>query len=145
MYTVGVIYESREEGDLQIINFVRAVLREKKDVALRERRGGDASIVDINASDVVIFASDGNGELGINSSFAEIVRALKGVNLAGRMLGIISFDGEETVSALKEAFHDSCITCYEPLVCEGEISEATVKKWVEKLLEKYKESINGRE
>ncbi len=148
MYTVGVIYESGTEGDLQVIDLIRGVLKERKEIILRDRRGEYASIVDVNASDIVVFASDGNEQEGINDKFAEIVRALKGVNLSGRMLGIISFGGEKIVKMVEEAFRDTCITVFkQSLVYDDtkQIGEEMVRDWVIKLLNKYEEFLDGRE
>ncbi len=144
MLTVTLIYESDIKSDLDTIEIVAGVLRDNDDVTPRKKSGNKASIVDINASEIVIFASTSNGRGGVNDNFRDIVRALSGVNLAGRLLGIISFDGEDTYKAIKDIFKDTCINYFEePFPHDGERNLQLVKNWVNDLIKTYRESKNG--
>jgi hypothetical protein len=65
-----------------------------------------ASIPDLTRADVFLLASLPSGEQPIHPDFAEILRALQGITLAGRVGGAFSVDSEATVRAFRQALRD---------------------------------------
>ena len=55
---------------------------------------------------LLILGSGPAGEVPIHSDFAEILRALSGITLAGRVAGVFSTAGEPTLAAFREALQD---------------------------------------
>jgi flavodoxin len=65
-----------------------------------------AEIPDLTGADLFLLASLPAGQQPIHPDFAEILRALKGITLAGRVGGVLSIDSEPTVSAFRQALQD---------------------------------------
>ena len=108
----------------------------------RVKPANKASIVDIAASDIIIVISDGRDSEPFNSDYSEIVRALKGINLSGRLVAVISLSDKETEKALLESFEDTGIT-YSKTKFDN--SKSKVGTWIKSILEEYKEMMDGRE
>ena len=65
-----------------------------------------AAIPDLTAADIFLLASLPAGGQPIHPDFAEILRALHGITLAGRVGGAVSVDSEATVNAFRRALQD---------------------------------------
>jgi hypothetical protein len=65
-----------------------------------------AAITDLTRADLFLLASLPSGDQPIHPDFAEILRALRGISLAGRSGGACSVDSEATVSAFRRALGD---------------------------------------
>jgi hypothetical protein len=65
-----------------------------------------AAIPDLAAADIFLLASLPSGGQPIHPDFAEILRALGGITLAGRVGGVFSVDSEATLKAFRRALQD---------------------------------------
>ena len=65
-----------------------------------------AAIPDLTVADIFLLASLPDGKQPVHSDFAEILRALQGINLAGRVGGAFSLDSEPTPAAFRLALQD---------------------------------------
>jgi flavodoxin len=65
-----------------------------------------AAIPDLTASDLFVLGSLPDEGDPIHSDFSEILRALGGITLAGRVAGAFSVSSEPTVNAFRQALED---------------------------------------
>jgi hypothetical protein len=65
-----------------------------------------AAIPALTAADVFLLASLPSSQQPIHPAFQEILRALRGISLAGRVAGAFSVDSEPTVTAFRRALQD---------------------------------------
>ena len=65
-----------------------------------------AAVPDLTAADIFLLASLPAGQQPIHPDFTEILRALRGITLAGRVGGALSVDSEPTVGAFRRALQD---------------------------------------
>jgi flavodoxin len=100
----------------------------------------EASITDIAASDVIIVGFKG-AKKKVHPDFAGIDRALRGINLAGRIAAYFSTEHEDAMEHFRKSFRDSDIAIFEtPLILSpGEDGGKVIPDWVQKLLSCYKE------
>jgi flavodoxin len=66
----------------------------------------EATIPDLAAADLFLLGSLPEGQNPIHTDFSEILRALAGVTLAGRIGGMFSLNSQPTLSAFREALQD---------------------------------------
>ena len=140
MFHIGIIYAPYDSKTAEMVREMETVASEKG-FDLRTKRASEASIVDINASDIVILISDGKGDHKINPDYSEIARALKGVNLSGRIAGVISLGGTVTLKAFKEILEDTGIEIRQLNFNDG---QANPGKWLLSIINEYKETMNER-
>ncbi len=144
MYHIGVIYVPCDIEKQRVIDIIRRATDSKK-YDIRVKMAADAAMPDIAASDIIIFASDSSSDNPINKDYSGIVRALKGINLSGRVAGIISFGTDDTVKAWQNVLEYTGITCHgESLVITDTIDEDNIRKWLKSLIRKYEVIVNGR-
>lgn len=144
MYHIGVIYIPCDIEKQRVIDIIKRAIDLKK-FDIRVKLAADAAMPDIAASDIIIFASDSSSGNSINKDYSEIVRALKGINLSGRVAGIISFDTDDTAEAWQNVLECTGITCHgESLVVTDAIDENNVRKWLQSLIREYEVIVNGR-
>ncbi|MBN1699819.1 MAG: flavodoxin family protein [Spirochaetales bacterium] len=112
-------------------------VNEKFDVVIKEAR--DAHMPDLAVGNIVILGSKKEDKKPVHSDFTEIIRALKGINLAGRIAGVFTFDSEETTDFLSQALGDSDITLIERGLCfkNGRIDTKVIKDWVHTIIQTY--------
>jgi flavodoxin len=135
---VVIIYAPDDEIVQQSAVTIKSIfINEKYSVTIKQAR--DAHMPDFAGVDIVILGSKKENKKSIHSDFTEIVRALKGINLAGRIAGIFSFDTEETVDDFIKVLHDSDITIFEKglLISDGKIDTKVITDWVKQIITKY--------
>ncbi len=96
-----------------------------------------AAIPDLVAFDLVIFGSTGEGPHPIHPDFTKLLRALEGVNLAGRVAAVFGPESRKTLTAFKKALQDSEITLKEDnlFFIDGprEPEKRLIKAWLKNL------------
>jgi hypothetical protein len=65
-----------------------------------------AAIPDLSAADLFLLGSLPAGEKPIHPDFTEILRALGGITLAGRVGGVFSVNSEPTLEVFRQALQD---------------------------------------
>ena len=147
MYHCAVIYAPAEGEINKIADAVRESMQMCKfSVAVKEAAG--ASIPDMAAADLILLGSSpqGEGEASIHSDFSEIIRALEGVNLAGRVAGVFAVDSEKTLTDFRKALKDSEITLKNEnliLIKSNKIDKNKIKKWLNRLSAQVEERVDG--
>ena len=101
---------------------------------------------DLSASDIVILCSAKENSNSVHSDFKEIRRSLKGINLAGRVAGLLSFSSEDVTKTLTSDFKDSDISVFPDSINidVNNINIKSIKDWVQGLIKFYGVKQNER-
>ena len=102
----------------------------------------NAGIPDILAADIVIFGSSVFKPY-LHPHFAEMVRAFKGINLAGKFAGFLSYGDNNAPKLFRKALRDTDIFEFrrDLVISSGGVEPAELMKWAIELYEKCKEGI----
>ncbi len=103
----------------------------------------ECSIQDIIASDIIVLGLK-EAKKGIHKDFAEIERALSGINLAGRLAGLFAADTESSMKQFAKSFEASGIGIVAEALSTDASSGKQINEWVAAIAIKYKEGLNER-
>jgi flavodoxin len=106
-----------------------------------------AAIPDLTGADVFLLASLPTGQQPIHPDFAEILRALKGITLAGKVGGALSIDSEPTVSAFRQALRDCELVLPDQnflTLSSEQVESADLSGWVDALIGQLGDQARGR-
>ena len=145
MYHVGILYAPYDEFNKSIIDIIKNSIN-LHEFDIRVKKAADAAMPDIAASDIIILASSGDDTVPVHKDYMEIVRALSGVNLSGRLVGVVTFGMDKTQKFLKDVLKDTGAVYYKDgLNIKGiNIEKDKIKRWTKSLLKKYEDIINDR-
>ncbi len=143
MYSMVILYTPEKD----IINEYVSVLCDvfgKNGIKVTKKNANDAAITDILSSDIVIFGAEDESGTKTQFHFKEIIRSLKGINLAGRFAGFISFNKKSTSLTFKKALSDTDIILFkDELILDSiKINKKFVKSWAIELLKGFKANLN---
>jgi flavodoxin len=105
MYRGVIIYAPAVEPMDQLVHRLRDCFDGER-FKVKVLTADQASIPDLTAADLFLLGSLPEGRLPIHSDFTEILRALDGITLAGRIGGIFTLDSERTLTAFRHALQD---------------------------------------
>jgi flavodoxin len=117
---------------------------DRKRFQVNVKPAGEAAAPDLAAADLVLLGSSAQGRAGLPREFAEILRALEGINLAGRVAGVFAEGGDAPLAAWKKALRDSGIRLEESLLRSDEADSRTLSAWVGGLARQVEEQARGR-
>ena len=111
-----------------------AALLDRKRFRTTLRPASEASITDFSAADLVLLGSSSKGRSGLPEDFAEILRALAGINLAGKVAGVFASGSDAPLTAWKKALKDSEIRLEANSLLRADTAEAAaLTEWVGRL------------
>jgi len=118
---------------------------DRKRFRVSVKLAGEATIPDLAAADLVLLGSSAQGRAALPPEFAEILRALAGINLAGRVAGVFAEGSDAPLAAWKKALKDSGILLQPEnlLRCDGADAKA-LSAWVGGLAGQVEELARGR-
>ena len=117
---------------------------DRKRFRVSVKPAGQASIPDLAAADLVLLGSSAQGRAALPAEFAEIARALSGIDLSGRVAGVFAAGSDAPLAAWKKALKDSGLRLEENLLrCDGADSK-TLGGWVAGLTRQVEEQARGR-
>lgn len=104
----------------------------------------NAGISDILAADIVIFGSSVLKPY-LHPHFTEMVRAFKGINLAGKCAGFLSYSGNNAPKLFRKALRDTDIYEFrrDLIINSGSTKPDELTKWAKELFKRYEEGIYG--
>jgi len=141
MFNVAIIY-APQKGELkELVKTIKDSFNPKNFKVIM-KGASQAGIPDIAAAEILILAANSSGSSPIHSDFSEILRALKGVNLAGRLAGFCAVNTSDTLKSFKEVFNDSEAVIGPELFLsarDAKTRKAEIKNWIEELSVKFKE------
>lgn len=141
MHRMAILYTQEMDIIKEFISVLNGVF-EKNNITISAKKPDEASITDILSSDIVIFGSESEDEP--KKIFKEIIRALKGVNLAGRFSAFVSFSKKPVSLVFKNALSDTEVNIFkdELILDSDKINKKFIKSWAEELLKYFKDNVN---
>ena len=106
MFRAAVIYAPAGQPMQSLAERVAAAL-DRRRFAVTLKPAAQTTIPDLSASDLLLLGAAPEGKAAVHPEFAELLRALAGINLAGRVAGLFTSAGEATLQALKKALKDT--------------------------------------
>ena len=91
---------------------------------------------DLAGADCLVFGLQKTQGADAPAEYTELLRSLKGVNLAGRVAGIFSFGGEKASARLRKVLRDTSATVSEeePVFADQKPTlQAEIEVWARKL------------
>ena len=140
MFRVIILFAPDNQDIINPVNDLKAAFENEK-CRIEAKAVKNAMMPDIAASEIVILGSKSEGKNPVHTDFKEIIRALQGINLAGKIAGIFYFGNEETVVTFKQALQDSDIVAYEKslLIEDGKSDSTIIVEWVKNIITCYKD------
>jgi flavodoxin len=117
---------------------------DRKRFQVSVKPAGEAAAPDLAAADLVLLGSSAQGRAALPQEFGEIVRALAGINLAGRVVGVFAEGSDAPLAAWKKALRDSGIRLEENLLRSDEADSRAVSAWTGALARRVEELARGR-
>jgi hypothetical protein len=118
---------------------------DRKRFEVSVKKAGEATIPDLAAADLVVLGSSAQGRTALPGEFAEILRALAGINLAGRVAGVFAAGSDAPLAAWKKALKDSGILLPpENLLRSDGADSRALSAWVGDLARQVEELARGR-
>ncbi len=117
---------------------------DRKRFQVSVKPAGEAAAPDLAAADLLLLGSSAQGRTALPREFAEILRALAGINLAGRVAGVFAEGSDAPLAAWKKALRDSGIRLAENLLRCDEADAGTLSGWVGGLARQVEEQARGR-
>ena len=105
MYRGVIIYAPAEHVMEQLVRHLSDCFDSDR-FNVTTRNADQAEIPDLAGADIFLLASLPSGGQPIHSHFTELLRALRGITLAGKVGGAFSIDSEDTVRAFRQALQD---------------------------------------
>lgn len=141
MFNVAIIYAPQKSELKELAEIIKNSFNSKSFKVII-KSASQASIPDIAAAEILILAANSSGSSPIHSDFSEILRALKGVNLAGRLAAFYAVNTSDTFKAFKKILNNSEAEIGPELFLSAKgkkARKAEIKNWIEELSGKFKE------
>ncbi len=146
MYKVLILWAPDTADNQAVVGSVVRALESDSSHATA-RKAVEATIADINGSDVVVFGAGKTGAEDVPADFSEFLRTFKGVTLAGKTAGFFSFGSEKATARLRKSLKDTEVSeIDEDPLFNGQIQEtpAIITQWARRLMGFHQEVRNGR-
>ena len=104
----------------------------------------NAEIPDVLSADIVIFGSSVFKPY-LHPHFAEMVRAFKGINLAGKCAGFLSYRGNNAPKLFRKALRDTDIYEFnrDLVINSGGTNPDELMNWAKELFKRFEDGIYG--
>jgi hypothetical protein len=110
------------------------------------KQASQAHTPDLAAADLVLLGSAPGGAAPIHPDFSELLRALRGMTLAGRVVGVFSLAADSPLQGFRLALQD----CEVPLPDScffrggGSAKAGELAAWLRPLVERAREAVGAR-
>ncbi len=146
MYNVLILWAPDTAENRRLVDAVARAF-EQPEVSLLVKAAAEATIMDVNASDIVVFGAQKTGTADFPVEFSEFLRIFRGITLAGKTAGFFSMGAEKATTRLRKALKDTEILQSEedPLFADQKPGSSTsVLEWSQKLIAAHREMQNAR-
>jgi hypothetical protein len=145
MFRAAVIYAPAGQPMQSLAERVAAAL-DRRRFAVTLKPAAQAAIPDLSASDLLLLGAAPKGKAAVHPDFAELLRALAGINLAGRVAGLFTPAGEATLRALKRALKDTDIRLEPENLLQADESQGSkeLARWLGLLAGQLESAAHGR-
>ncbi|MCK5006956.1 MAG: hypothetical protein KAR73_06170 [Spirochaetales bacterium] len=146
MYRAVIIYAPAEDQMQQLVHRLEECF-DRDSYEVEVKAADQSTIPDLTAADLFLLGSLPDGGKPIHPDFSEILRALGGITLAGRVGGVFSVDSEPTVQAFRQALKDCelVLSDHSFLNLRAHQPDPTVLRgWVAALTRQLEDQARGR-
>lgn len=146
MYKVLILWAPDTAENQAVVSALTHAL-ESENTRTVARKAAEATIADINGSDLIVFGAGRTGSDEVPADYADFLRIFKGITLPGRTAGFFSLGSEKATARLRKALKDTeIVQIDEDPVFNGQTqdSPAAISQWARKLLGFHQEMRNAR-
>jgi hypothetical protein len=141
MYSVLILWAPDTFENRRIVDAVTRAFEAAK-LAPLVKKAGEATIVDVNRADIVVFGVQKVGTIDVPPDYAELLRIFKGITLAGRTGGFFSMGSEKSTTRFRKVLKDTEIAQSDddPLFSDQKEGTSTeIADWVRRLMARHQE------
>ena len=106
MYKVLILWAPDNAENQALVNTV-AHSFEGGTASAVARKAAEATIADINCSDLIVFGAGKTAGDEAPADYADLIRIFKGITFAGRTAGFFSLGSEKATARLRKALRDT--------------------------------------
>jgi flavodoxin len=135
MHSVFITYAPDTADTRKTVDQVRGAF-EAASFAVSAKPAAASLVPDLAGADLIVFGLQKTGPSDAPAELAELLRSLKGVNLAGRAAGFFSFGTDRASARLRKVLRDAdaALSEDEPAFAEQKPSrQAEIEAWAKKL------------
>jgi flavodoxin len=146
MYRVVIIYAPAEDRMQKLVRDLEECF-DRDNYKVKIKAADRSTVADLTAADLFLLGSLPEGGKAIHPDFSEILRALGGITLAGRVGGLFSVDSEPTIEIFRQAMKDCELVLSDQnfLNLEPDRLDPTVlRDWVAALTRQLEDRARGR-
>ena len=146
MYRVVIIYAPAEDRMQKLVRDLEECF-DRDNFKVKIKAADRSTVADLTAADLFLLGSLPEGGKAIHPDFSEILRALGGITLAGRVGGLFSVDSEPTIEIFRQALKDCELVLSDQnfLNLEPDRLDPTVlRDWVAALTRQLEDRARGR-
>lgn len=141
------ILHAPSDGPVSAVVKALAAAFDKRTFKISTHPAASSDISAINAADVVVLVDTPRAGGKVHPEYTEYVRAFKGINLAGRVIGLVLVGGGATKSGFKSALKDAAVRIHDKdlLVESGPPPATKLSAWAGGLTADYRQLVQARD
>ena len=146
MYWAVIIYAPADDQMQQLVHRLEECF-DRYNYKVEIKAAGQAAMPDLSAADLFLLGSLPEGGKPIHPDFSEILRALGGITLAGRVGGLFSMDSEPTLEAFRQALKDCELVLSDQSFLNlkaHQLDPTVLRGWVAALTRQLEDRARGR-
>jgi hypothetical protein len=146
MYRAVIIYAPTDDQMHKLVRDLEECFdRDSYKVEMKAAR--QAAIPDLTSADLFLLGSLPDGGRPVHPDFSDILRALGGITLAGRVGGVFSVDSNPTIEAFRQALKDCELVLSDQSFLNlkpDRLDPAVLRGWVAALARQLEDQARGR-
>jgi flavodoxin len=146
MYRAVIIYAPAEDRMQELVRDLEECF-DRDNFKVKITAAGRSTVADLTAADLFLLGSLPEGGKAIHPDFSEILRALGGITLAGRVGGLFSVDSKPTIEIFRQALKDCELVLSDQNFLNlrtDQLGPAVLRDWVAALIRQLKDQARGR-
>jgi len=139
-----VIHAASDPGMQQLVGALESALA-GMGCSVSSKPAAQAQTPDLAAADLVLLGSAPEADRPVHRDFAELLRALRGMTLAGGAVGCFSPGAESTLQALRQALQDCEVPLPEGFLfkARGAHRAGDLEAWLRPLVQRAEEIVRA--
>ena len=146
MYRAAIIYAPAEDRMQKLVRDLEECF-DRDNFKVEIKAADRSTVADLTAADLFLLGSLPEGGKEIHPDFSEILRALEGITLAGRVGGLFSVDSRPTIEIFRQALKDCELVLSDQNFLNlktDQLGPAVLRGWVAALTRQLKDQARGR-
>jgi hypothetical protein len=146
MYRAVIIYAPADDQMQRLVRDLDECF-DRDSYNVEVKAAGQAAIPALAAANLFLLGSLPEGGKPIHPDFSEILRALGGITLAGRVGGLFSVNSEPTIEAFRQALKDCELVLSDQSYLNlkpDQLNSTVLRGWVAALTRQLEDQARGR-